>query len=619
MITFNSMEDFNLSVGKFGVHHGGEGSVYNYENKLAIKIFNPEEVNLVKKEAKIERFINSTIPSLDEIVTPIETVLINGQFMGYTMKFISNSVGLARIVDELNLDKKKLKRSLRIMLRIARCVDEIHKHGFIIGDFHPGQILVQGEKIYFVDADTWGIATQNEKFKPDLKCVPLYVDPKCRDFSSKDVVLRYYSKETDYYSLAVIAFEVLTGEHPFKGIYKIVDKMSIELRARNEISVLGNHDIKLFKGRTWENWMTEELKNAFLDIFERGKRYNIKEALENQLFMLEFCDEHGYYSKEYTACPVCYNVQKEKVIRNIEGDFNANLIVSGVNIEKVYDYRTFLNKFGEIVRINENGEEVRKIEKYLGRKETYFFNNEHFTVRITPLNILDKIITGEFSSNACIAIIYENDREICRFDIEDRRHLKIYENAMFFVDEKKYVLVNVRIVNGKIEEYESDEQNNEFKYVIGSTSEYAIISQSQMGFEIDIKGKHTAFKNQIPLIMRYDSISKMWLLVTKTSSNRYNTFLFKKRKIVFDTEGINYENLNLNGSVFYHSTLCIPGDGKMITIMPYVENMPFINTVKEVMIDVIDSASRLELKSIDDQKSELYVITGNNDVYRFVI
>ena len=57
----------------------------------------------------------------------------------------------------------------------------------------------------------------------------------------------------------------------------------------------------------------------------------------------------------------------------------------------------------------------------------------------------------------------------------------------------------------------------------------------------------------------------------------------------------------------------------MITIMPYVENMPFINTVKEVMIDVIDSASRLELKSIDDQKSELYVITGNNDVYRFVI
>ena len=180
-------------------------------------------------------------------------------------------------------------------------------------------------------------------------------------------------------------------------------------------------------------------------------------------------------------------------------------------------------------------------------------------------------------------------------------------------------MVNVRIVNGKIEEYESNEQNNEFKYVIGSTSQYAIISQSQMGFEIDIKGKHTAFKNQIPLIMRYDAISKMWLLVTKTSSNRYNTFLFKKGKIVFDTEGINYENLNLNGSVFYHSTLCIPGDGKMITIMPYVENMPFINTVKEVMIDVIDSASRLELKSIDDQKSELYVITGNNDVYRFVI
>ncbi len=182
--------------------------------------------------------------------------------------------------------------------------------------FHPGQVLVSNDNIFFVDTDSWGWVGQSQELGPDLKCLPFYVDPKSRDFSYRDVVVKHYSRASDCYSLAVIAFNVLTGEHPFGGVYQIDTKMSKEMRARNKISVLGEHDIKIMKGKTWESWMTDELKEAFLDIFEKGKRYNIEVALSNQLMKLHYCKRHqGYYNSDYkNVLYAVFILQKKEIV-----------------------------------------------------------------------------------------------------------------------------------------------------------------------------------------------------------------------------------------------------------------------------------------------------------------
>ena len=77
--------------------------------------------------------------------------------------------------------------------------------------------------------------------------------------------------------------------------------------------------------------------------------------------------------------------------------------------------------------------------------------------------------------------------------------------------------------------------------------------------------------------------------------------------------------MNLQGSVFHRATLCLASDGKMISVMPYVVNMPISKVITESMISVISKDSTLELKQISKNRSELYVLNADRNVYKFVM
>ena len=617
---FRNRKEFANKLMTLEVHHGGEGSVYNDHQSLAIKKFNEKEVNIARKERKVRKLIRQfKTMGLDEVVFPLSPVTVSGHFVGYTMKYVKDAVDLDRSAEETFMGKRDLKDNLRHVIKIAQTVEKIHKMGMVIGDFHPGQVLVSNDNIFFVDTDSWGWVGQSQELGPDLKCLPFYVDPKSRDFSYRDVVVKHYSRASDCYSLAVIAFNVLTGEHPFGGVYQIDTKMSKEMRARNKISVLGEHDIKIMKGKTWENWMTDELKEAFLDIFEKGKRYNIEVALSNQLMKLQYCKRHqGYYNSDYKKCPVCcFHFTKKKLWR--KNNFSENLFLSNTDIKRVYDYRTYLNKVGEVVRVNERGEEIRRCVKGFGKIETYFFEDERYMIKVKPLNIFQKVSKRGNTKNACYVELYKGETKIERIYVSNKETIRVYGNCLYYIDDNTHTLKEATVINGITKIIDIAKKQTDFKYVATTNSKYAIISKHQNGIEIDIDGNCTVIHSQRPLIMKYDEISNMWIWVSKVSNSKYNTIVFRKGKPVIQTTDINYDSMNLQGSVFHRATLCLASNGKMISVMPYVVNMPISKVIAESMISIIRKDSKLYLKRISENSSELYVINPDRKVYKFIM
>ena len=111
----------------------------------------------------------------------------------------------------------------------------------------------------------------------------------------------------------------------------------------------------------------------------------------------------------------------------------------------------------------------------------------------------------------------------------------------------------------------------------------------------------------------------MWIWVSKVSNSKYNTIVFRKGKPVIQTTDINYDSMNLQGSVFHRATLCLASNGKMISVMPYVVNMPISKVIAESMISIIRKDSKLYLKRISENSSELYVINPDRKVYKFIM
>lgn len=73
------------------------------------------------------------------------------------------------------------------------------------------------------------------------------------------------------------------------------------------------------------------------------------------------------------------------------------------------------------------------------------------------------------------------------------------------------------------------------------------------------------------------------------------------------------------GCAFHRASLCIPGNGKVVFVMPYVANMPFDKVITETSIDVVRKDSKLELVSLGEKRSNLYVLNPEGNVYKFVM
>jgi DNA-binding helix-hairpin-helix protein with protein kinase domain len=140
---------------------------------------------------------------------------------GYVMELMDGLVPLQSLLDSFiaaehdaasdYLAQGGLRRRVRILCQLARTMNQLHGRGLLYGDLSPANIFVSDDPGF---AETWLIDCDNISLQAHSG-LTLHTP----DYGAPEVVRgeAMLSSLTDCWSFAVIAYRLLTHNHPFKG------------------------------------------------------------------------------------------------------------------------------------------------------------------------------------------------------------------------------------------------------------------------------------------------------------------------------------------------------------------------------------------------------------------
>lgn len=253
---------------KNSIGTGGEAEVFMYKN-LAVKIFHK---NIITPE-KIEKLKNFPINLPENVLTPKSLVTNKqGNIIGYAMNFIPKTEPINMLC---NIRFRKTfpdNSALNILIDAYETILKIHNKNVIIGDLNDLNILFKKNKSIFIDSDSMqfdkyicGVATQ------------MFLDPKLYGIDLTDN--KHFTRETDYYSFAVMLFRSLLFVNPYGGIHKAYK--TFLKRAESRVSVY-NKDVVYPKSANHYDILPDDLNQYFYNMFENDYRSAIEmDMLQN--------------------------------------------------------------------------------------------------------------------------------------------------------------------------------------------------------------------------------------------------------------------------------------------------------------------------------------------------
>ena len=226
------------------VHQGGEGSVFNQGN-LAYKVYtNPKNMLPL---GKIQDLSALTFPN---IIRPQDVLLdAKNSPVGYTMKFIQDAVSLCQLFPRVYRHQHSISvdKIIQLVLRIRATIEHIHTKNILLVDLNELNFLVskQLKEVYFIDTDSYQT--------PHFPATALMS-------SIKDWQTKTFSELSDWFSFAVVTFQLFIGIHPYRGKHP-VHGSDLETRMKMSISVF-DPDVRIppvcepFDSipETWRDW-----------------------------------------------------------------------------------------------------------------------------------------------------------------------------------------------------------------------------------------------------------------------------------------------------------------------------------------------------------------------------
>ncbi|HZO72643.1 MAG TPA: serine/threonine-protein kinase [Ktedonobacteraceae bacterium] len=198
------------------IGRGGMADVYlgfdpRFQRDVAIKVFKREDEGMLRRfirEAKLMASLRN--PYLMPVYDSGETT-VNGLSRYYiVMPFMEGGTLRARI----KRSRPSLKETCRYLKEIASALDYMHQQGIIHRDIKSSNVLLNDEDRCFLSdfgiARTTTDATQMTSTGDVLGTVD-YVAPELFEMD------RRADARSDFYSLGVLLFEMVTGQMPFKA------------------------------------------------------------------------------------------------------------------------------------------------------------------------------------------------------------------------------------------------------------------------------------------------------------------------------------------------------------------------------------------------------------------
>jgi hypothetical protein len=237
------------------VAKGGEGSIYKRGN-LVYKIY--EDPSQMIPEAKIRELNEIKEPN---VIKPIDIIIdANKRVVGFTMNWVSG-FALCKLFtnDFRNRNNISDDQTLELIESIKNATTKIHDAKCLIVDGNEFNYLVDGKTLitpYFIDVNSW----QTPSFPATA------IMPSVRDWKSNK-----FSEVTDWFSFAVVSFQLFVGIHPFKGRYKGYKRNDFSSRVRDCVSVL-NPKVKVPPSTRDFSLIPNHYKDWYYDLFEKGER-----------------------------------------------------------------------------------------------------------------------------------------------------------------------------------------------------------------------------------------------------------------------------------------------------------------------------------------------------------
>ena len=206
---------------------GGEGSIY-VRGSTAYKIYADP-----RRAIPREKILELSSLSEDNIIRPLDVLLdANNKPAGYTMRAVGRSYALCQLFPKAFRRRHGLspEATLRLVRRLQEGVSRVHSKSILIVDLNEMNFLVAEDfrEVYFIDVDSY----QTPSFPATVLME-----------SVRDRHARGFTTGSDWFSFAVVSFQLFLGIHPYKGTYpplqNLPDKEStLDARMRANVSVL---------------------------------------------------------------------------------------------------------------------------------------------------------------------------------------------------------------------------------------------------------------------------------------------------------------------------------------------------------------------------------------------
>lgn len=192
------------------IQRGGEGRIVLIpsEPDLVAKIYLPGIRPIQEAQFRALQQLDSGM-----FVRPLHLLSdAAGKVHGFLMHYLDKEFfALSRLFNRAFLSSLSDSDSLinKVINRIVSAVEYAHTRQVIIGDLNPFNVMVnqQGE-VRFIDTDSYGTPAHPHS--------GVLLDD-IRDFYYQGQV----SQQSDFFALAVLVYQLLTGCHPFKGIHPV--------------------------------------------------------------------------------------------------------------------------------------------------------------------------------------------------------------------------------------------------------------------------------------------------------------------------------------------------------------------------------------------------------------
>lgn len=245
----------NLTQADF-VSSGGEAAVYA-KGSTAFKVYHtPSKMIPVGKIADLANLNHPSIIKPDKVLTNSK-----GTPVGYTMAYKPDTYVLCQLFPRAFREREGLDHSRIVSLvnTMREGVELCHNRHVLLVDLNEMNFLVSKNfgQVYFIDVDSYQTLS--------YKATALMESVRDRHMAPGD-----FTALTDWFSFAVVTFQMFTGIHPYKGKHPTL--RGFDARMQANVSVF-NPEVRVPRAAYPFTVIPTEWRDWYKSVFEDGQRW----------------------------------------------------------------------------------------------------------------------------------------------------------------------------------------------------------------------------------------------------------------------------------------------------------------------------------------------------------